>query len=132
MGNTFKERQMSEIFGDFTPKPERDVPKNTEGLTAVEIIGRCSKCSAIGTLEYPRNAIPPSQVDKILAYKPIPGVRCLKCREVCEFLPVEVKKYPDLPFLRTVQDAAIQGIPEVKGSAGGNGEKKEDGRIILP
>jgi len=124
---------VSEIFGDSSASDPigKGIPKNDAGLSAMEVIGRCSKCSAIGTLEYPRNMIPPSKVDAILAYRPIPGVRCLKCNEICEFLPVEVKKYPDLPFLRTIQDAAVKGIPKVEGSGNGNGGK-EGKRIIEP
>lgn len=83
--------------------------RNEDGLSAVEILGRCSKCNAVGTLEYPKNMIPPKDIDNILAYKAIPGVRCLQCNEKCEFLPVQVKKYPQVPFLRTAQDQAKKG-----------------------
>lgn len=94
------------------PAPTLDnkvMPSNDEGLCAVEIIGRCSKCSITGTIEYPGGKIPTSQVDRLLNYKPVKCF-CMKCRAYTEFLPIAYKKYPDVPMLGNLQKGYKGGL----------------------
>lgn len=121
---------MSEISGDkdkpeqgdsSAREPEQDgpfkkrsflenalFPANDQNLTPVEIIGRCSVCNTTGTIDYPRNTIPARDIDKLLAYKPVKCF-CPNCHKNTEFLPIEVKKYPDVPFLKTLQKGFKKG-----------------------
>lgn len=88
---------MTDIF-----RGPSEAPKNDDNLSAVEIIGRCGTCSTVGNIEYKNHLIPASDIDKILAYKSVKCF-CPTCGKVTEFLPIEVKKYPDVPLLSTVQ-----------------------------
>ena len=101
-------------FGDVEKQEKREMisaglPKNDQSLAAVEIIGRCGVCSITGTIEYPRNLIPATDIDKLLAYKPVKCF-CPKCKKNTEFLPVDVNKYPDVPALGKIQEGFKKGI----------------------
>lgn len=87
------------------------MPENDEGLCAIEILGRCSKCSVTGCIEFPGGKIPASQIDKLLDYKPV-KVFCAGCRAMAEFLPIAYKKYPDVPALKNIQDGFKRGLVE--------------------
>jgi hypothetical protein len=85
-----------------------DFPTNDEELVPVNIIGRCSVCSTTGTIEYPNNRIPASQIDKLLMYKSVKCF-CPRCRKDTEFLPIEVRKFNDIPMLNNIQNSFKKG-----------------------
>jgi hypothetical protein len=80
-----------------------DMPENDEGLCAIQILGRCSKCNVTGWIDYPGGKIKASDVDKLLSYKAVKCF-CAGCRAMSEFLPIAYKKYPDVPMLKNLQD----------------------------
>ncbi len=116
--------------GDFdasTPKPEgglvgadgkplspikvdgKQMESNDEGLCAVEVLGRCSKCNVVGWIDFPNQRIPTKDIDRLLDYKPI-KCHCAGCRAMAEFLPIAYKKYPDVAGLQNIQDGFRKGI----------------------
>jgi hypothetical protein len=84
------------------------MPSNDDSLCAVEILGRCSKCSITGWIDYPGKKIPAKDIDKLLDYKPVKCF-CAGCRAMAEFLPIQYKKYPDLPALENIQRGFKRG-----------------------
>lgn len=86
----------------------KPMPLNDDGLVAVEILGRCSKCHVTGWIDYPGRHIPVKDVDKILDYKPVKCF-CAGCRSNAEFLPIQYKKYPEVPMLGNIQKGFSNG-----------------------
>ena len=84
--------------------------KNSDGLSVTQIIGRCSKCNMHGTIN--ASKAPPEMIDLVLAYKIVPRIYCMICKKTTEFIPTQVKKYKDIPMLKTMQDQVVNGIPE--------------------
>ncbi len=97
-------KRPSEIKLDKNPFPE-----NEDKITPVEIIGRCHVCSIAGTLEYEKGIVATKDIDNILAYKPV-KCWCPKCKGYREFLPIQVRKYPDVPGLSKIQAGFKKGI----------------------
>lgn len=98
--------------GDTEPVsgvPKPGGPSNDEGLCAAEILGRCSVCSTVGHIDYSGRLIPSKDLDRIIAYKPV-ACFCPNCKKTTEFLPIEVKKYPDVPYLGSLQDGFRKGL----------------------
>ncbi len=87
--------------------------KNSEGLTVTQIMGRCAKCNTHGTIDATKRALPPHVIDAILAYKVVPRIFCMICKKPTEFIPTEVKKYGDIPFLKVMQNQIVNGIPKL-------------------
>lgn len=85
------------------------MPQNDEGLQAVEVLGRCSKCSVTGWIDYPKKMIPVGDIDNLLAYRPV-KCWCDGCKADAEFLPIAFRKYPDLPLLSKIQRGFKKGL----------------------
>jgi hypothetical protein len=86
----------------------KPMPKNDEGLVAVEILGRCSRCKITGWIDYPGKHIPAKDIDTLLNYRPVKCF-CAGCKSMSEFLPIEYKKYRDLPMLENIQKGFTNG-----------------------
>ena len=109
-GDEGKPEEKKEATEDLSKRrPERMIgPQNNEGLFAAEVVGRCNICTTVGTIVYPKGVVPPKDTDRILAYRPVKCF-CFTCRKTTEFVPIEVKKYDDVPFLKNVQDGFKKG-----------------------
>jgi hypothetical protein len=97
------------------PKPEiiklgnQAMPVNDEGLHAVEMLGRCSKCQVTGWIDYPKKIIPGADIDKLLAGRPVKCF-CGGCRAMAEFVPMKyrIKHLPDQ--IQKLQDSFKKGL----------------------
>ena len=66
-------------------------PKSTQGYHPQDIIGRCSECSILCTLEFPPGTFNWNDGDRIMEYYDIHNVTCLACKKVVRFNPIDMR-----------------------------------------
>lgn len=82
----------------YTDAKKSKAPDSSMEYHPEEIIGRCSECSILCTLEFPPGTFNWNDGDRIMEYYDVQNVTCLACKKLVRFKPIDMRNPSDRDF----------------------------------
>lgn len=99
----------------YTGARKSNAPDASKKYHPEEIIGRCSECSVICTLEFPPGTFNWNDGDRIMEYYSVNNVKCLNCKRMVQFKPIDMRNPTDrdlkeLSIIYKAQGKLLKGL----------------------